>query len=227
MTFRTRKCLVFGALALCLCAAVLYAQQQKLVPIPIEVPKLGYVGTPMNFSRISNLEKTSTQARGPFLAPPGVTNVAEGKEVSSSEEYPLIGDLWMVTDGDATQVDGNYVELGPGKQWVQIDLESPNEIYAILIWHYHQPRVYFDVIVQTADDQAFSKNVQTWFNNDTSNKLGLGAGNDKNYVDTYEGKLIDTKGVVSRYVRIYSAGNNTNDLNHFIEVQAFGRAPAE
>jgi hypothetical protein len=213
-------------IATIICAFVvgLYGQQ-KLVPVPIEVPKPGYEGTPVDHSKIPNLEK-ATSRRGPFLAPAGIKNVAEGKNVTSSESNPLSGDLTMITDGDATQWDGNFVELGPGKQWVQIDLSAPQEIYGILIWRYYQPRVYFCTVVQTADDAAFTKNVKTWFNNDNDNKLGLGAGQNQNYVESNEGKLMDLKGAVARYVRLYSSGNNANTLNHYIEVAVYGRPPA-
>ena len=43
------------------------------------------------------------------------------------------------------------------------------------------------------------------------------------YVETAEGKLIDAKGVQGRYVRLYSKGNNNNDLNHYIEVEVYGK----
>jgi hypothetical protein len=202
-------------------AASLYAQP-KMVPAPIELPKPGMEGTPPNFN-IPNLEKPSAKARPPFLVPEGVTNVAKDKTVTSSEKSPLVGDLTMITDGDTEQVEGNDVELGPGVQWVTIDLAAPQEIFGILFWHYFQPRVYYSVIVQTADDEAFTKNVQTWFNNDINNKAKLGAGKNLNYIETYEGKLVDTKGVRTQYVRLYSAGNNANALNHYIEVEVFGR----
>jgi hypothetical protein len=208
--------------ALCLSAVSLFAQASKLAPLPIELPKPGYEGTPANLN-IPNLEKLSVKERPPFLAPAGVTNVAKGKKVTSTEKDPVVGDLEMITDGDKTQVDGNYVELGPGVQSVTIDLAAPHEIYAVLFWHYFQPRVYFCVVVQTADDEAFTKNVQTWFNNDTGNKAKQGAGKNMNYIETYEGRLVDTKGVVARYVRLFSAGNNANDLNHYIEVEVYGR----
>ena len=58
----------------------------------------------------------------------------------------------MITDGDKEAADGCYVELGPFLQHITIDLEAVYEIYAVVIWHYHQqPQVYFDVIVQVAD----------------------------------------------------------------------------
>jgi hypothetical protein len=169
------------------------------------------------------MEKPSGKERGPFLAPAGVTNVAKGKKVTSSEKDPVVGDLDMVTDGDDSQIEGNNVELGRGVQWVTIDLASPHEIYGVLFWHYYQPRVYFGVIVQTADDEGFTKNVQTWFNNDAGNKAKQGAGKNLNYVETYEGKMVDCKGAQARYVRLYSGGNNANALNDYIEVEVFGR----
>jgi hypothetical protein len=203
-------------------AASLYAQAPKLVPAPIELPKPGLEGTPPNFN-IPNLEKPSNKPRPPFLVPADVTNVAKGKTVTSSEKEPLVGDLTMITDGDTEQVEGNDVELGPGVQWVAIDLASPQEIYGILFWHYFQPRVYYSVVVQTADDAAFTQNVQTWFNNDINDKAKQGAGKNLNYIESYEGKLVDAKGVKARFVRLYSAGNNANNLNHYVEVEVFGR----
>ena len=214
--------LTLAVAALGMSATGLYAQAPKMVPLPVELPKPGQEGTPPNFN-IANLEKPSNKPRPPFLVPSDVTNVAKGKKVTSSEKDPLVGDLSMITDGDTEQVEGNDVELGPGVQWVTIDLAAPQEIFGILIWHYFQPRVYYSVIVQTADDAAFTQGVQTWFNNDINDKAKLGAGKNMNYIETYEGRLIDAKGIKARYVRLYSAGNNANALNHYVEVEVFGR----
>jgi hypothetical protein len=83
--------------------------------------------------------------------------------------------------------------------------------------------VYFDVIVQVSDDPDFTENVRTIFNNDIDNSSGQGIGTDMHYVETAEGKLIDAKGEKARYVRLYSRGNNSNDLNHYIEVSVYGK----
>jgi len=83
--------------------------------------------------------------------------------------------------------------------------------------------VYFDVVVQVSDDPDFLTNVQTIFNNDNQNALGLGVGKDMNYLESNEGKLIDAKGVKGRYVRLYSKGNTSNDQNHYIEVEVYGK----
>jgi hypothetical protein len=196
---------------------------EKLVPIPIQLPKPMFEGTPQNLS-VPNLQKPLGRPRDPFLAPAGVTNVAKGKKVTSSDMEPVIGELEQVTDGDKKGADGSFVELGPGLQWVNIDLGSPQEIYAVLFWHFHKtPRVYFDVVVQLADDAGFKKNVRTIFNDDNDSTSGLGKGTDMNYVETAEGKLVDAKGSVARYVRLYSRGNNANELNHYVEVEVYGR----
>ncbi|HXD00826.1 MAG TPA: hypothetical protein VN048_15905, partial [Verrucomicrobiae bacterium] len=86
-----------------------------------------------------------------------------------------------------------------------------------------QARVYFDVVAQVSDDPAFTKDVTTIFNNAASNELGLGAGKDLDYIESFEGKLIDAKGVKGRYVRLYSKGNTTNKMNHYTEVEVFGK----
>ena len=34
--------------------------------------------------------------------------------------------------------------------------------------------------------------------------------------------MFDPKGAKGRYVRLYSNGNTTNDLNHYVEVEVYG-----
>ncbi len=195
-------------------------------PVEIELPKPMFVGTPQDL-KVENLEKPLGKPRPPFLAPAGTTNVARGKPVSASDEEPIIGDIEMITDGDKEAADGSYVELGPLMQYVTIDLEKQYELYAIVMWHYHkQPRVYSDVVVQLSNDKDFITDVKTVFNNDSNNSAGLGIGKDMHYVETSEGKLIDLLSQGSpkaRYVRLYSSGNTSNDLNHYIEVDVYGK----
>lgn len=201
------------------------ADSAGLVPIEIELPKPMFVGTPQD-TKVPNLEKPLGKERPPFLAPPGTKNVALNKPISSSDEEPIIGEIEYITDGDKEAADGSYVELGPFVQHVTVDLEAMHEIYAIVIWHYHkQARVYFDVVVQVADDPDFITNVRTLFNNDTDNSAGQGVGKDMHYTETNEGKLIDVlaKDIKARYVRLYSQGNTSNDLNHYIEVEVYGK----
>lgn len=229
--FSKRKSTVvmFGLMVLFAFASLAFGQdkkaqsKQKLVPIDIKLPKPMFIGTPQNM-KVANLEKPLGKPRPPFLAPAGTKNVALHKPVTSSDEFPIIGEVEMVTDGDKEAVEGSYVELGPFKQYVTIDLKADYNIYAIVVWHFHKTaRVYFDVVVQVSDDPNFIKDVKTVFNNDNDNSSGLGVGKDMNYVETAEGKLIDAKGVKGRYVRLYSRGNTNNDLNHYVEVEVYGK----
>ncbi len=200
------------------------ADTESNVALPIELPRPMFVGTPQNIQGVARLEKPLGKDRPPFLAPPGTENVALGKPVSSTDEEPIIGDIEYITDGDKSAADGSYVELGPFVQNITIDLGAEYDIYAVLFWHYHkQARVYFDVIVQVASDPDFITGVATLFNNDLDNSAGLGIGQDMHFVETNEGKLVDAKGTPGRYVRLYSNGSNANDLNHYIEVEVFGK----
>jgi len=199
------------------------AVQAGYEPLPLVLPRPMFVGTPTNIQGVTNLRKPRGKARPPFYAPAGCKNLALGKPVSGSDEEPIMGELEMVTDGDKEAADGSYVELGPFLQHVTIDLGEEHEIYAIVLWHFHkQARVYFDVVVQVAKDENFIDAV-TVFNNDIDNSAGLGVGKDMHYVETNEGLLIDAKGVKGRYVRCYSQGNSSNDLNHYIEVEVWGK----
>jgi len=201
------------------------ADTSGLVPVDIQLPRPMFVGTPTD-TRVPNLEKPLGKPRPPFLAPAGTKNVAVGKPVSSSDEEPIIGEIAMITDGDMEAADGSYVELGPFVQHVTVDLGAEYNIYAILVWHYHkEARVYFDVVARVADDPDFITNAKTVFNNDIDNSAGLGVGKDMHYVETNEGKLIDvlSQGVKARYVRLYSNGNTSNDLNHYIEIAVYGK----
>lgn len=192
-------------------------------PIDINLPAAMFVGTPQDIT-VQNLEKPLGKPRPPFLAPPDTTLLSLKKPVTSSDNDPIIGRLKYITDGDKEAADGSFVELMPLKQHVTIDLGKEYEIWAVVVWHYHlQPRVYFDVIVQTANDPDFLMDVKTIFNNDNDNSYGLGVGKDLNYIETNEGKLIDAKKVKGRYVRLHSNKNSNDDLNHYIEVSVYGR----
>jgi hypothetical protein len=195
----------------------------EMVLLEIELPIPQFIGTPKHI-RSSNLGRITGKPRGPFMAPEGTVNLASGREVSGSDEEPIIGELEMLTDSDKEGVDGSFVELGPGRHYIQVDLEAPSEIYAVVVWHFHsQARVYFDVICQLSETPEFPEGVRTIFNNDHDNSSGLGKGSDKEYIETFDGKLFNGKGSRAQYIRLYSKGNTGNDLNHYIEVEVYGK----
>lgn len=216
---RTLAALLVSVVALAPLAAQPAPGKEEL---RLKLPKPMFIGTPTNI-RSANLEKITGKPRGPFYVPKGTVLLSLNKKVTSSDMQPVIGELDMVTDGEKAGGDGYFVELGPGSQWVQIDLGASHPLYAILAWHYHtQARVYRDVVVQVSDDPAFKKGVTTIFNNDHDNSSKMGAGQQKEYVEVAEGRLFDPSGARGRYVRLYSNGNTSNDLNHYVEVEVYG-----
>src|SRR5579863_3832041 len=139
-----------SVLAALLLANVAIAQDK--VPLKTQLPHPLFVGTPVPLN-VPNLEPPMKGKRPDFMVPAGTVNLAKGKKVTASDNSPVVGTLDLVNDGDKAGDEGSWVELGPGKQWVQIDLAKEANIYALLVWHFHsQARVYRDVVVQVADD---------------------------------------------------------------------------
>ncbi len=222
---RTRKWSGIGAAtALALTAVTTDLQADDLVELKLEFPKPMFVGTPTKAKR-ANLEKPDpSKVIKAIKVPKGVKNIASEKPVTSSDEEPIIGELEMVTDGDKDGADGSYVELGPEKQWVQIDLEKPSEIHYIALWHFHKnARAYDDVIIQISDDKEFKSGVTTVFSNDHDNSYGLGKGDGPAWIETNHGRVIKVDGKKAQYVRLHSNGNTANEMNHYVEVEVFGK----
>ncbi len=199
------------------------AGAEDMVPLKLDLPKPLFTGTPRPI-KVSNLEPPEAGNPQPLLVPVGTVLLSLHKPVTASDSLPVIGELDFVTDGEKSGAEGTYVELGPGLQWVQIDLGAPARISAIAVWHYHaEARVYHAVVVQVSSDPAFKTGVTTLFNNDDTNLDGLGKGADYSYIETYKGRVIDAKGATARYVRLYSNGNTSDELNHYTEVEVYGR----
>ena len=209
-------------IALTVLAAGAVSAQDK-VPLRLDLPKPLFAGTPRPI-QLPNLEPPQAGKRPDLMVPAGTVLLSKGKPVTSSDSLPVIGELSFVTDGEKSGVDGTYVELGPGPQWVQIDLGASAKLAAVVVWHFHsQARVYHAVVVQVSDDPEFKQNVHTLFNNDDDNSAKLGKGTDYAYIETNQGRLIDAKGAVARYVRLWSNGNTSDELNHYVEAEVYGQ----
>jgi hypothetical protein len=201
-----------------------FCQAQDLVPLKIKLPAPAFVGTPSDAPVGTSVEKPSGVPRSLLMVPPGVINLAAKKRVTTSDTNQVPENLVKITDGDKEASEEGTVLLRRGVQWIQIDLGAPSEIYAIVIWHAHDtPKVYHGVVAQVADDAEFTQNVRTLFNNDQKNVDGLGEGTNREYFETNEGKLIECKGTVARYVRLYSKGSTESRLNEYTEVEVYGR----
>ncbi len=199
------------------------AMAAEQAPLDIKLPIPAFMGTPTDIPESEHIEKPSDKPRPPFMAPKGTRNLAQGKKVTLSDSNPINGAAELVTDGVKEAGDENVLEMRRRLQWAQIDLEKPARIYAVLIWHAHDtPQIAHDVIVQVADDPDFTQNVQTIYNNDYDNSAGLGVGKDKEYFESYEGRLMDAKGVTGRYLRSYSQGSTYTALNRYTEIEVYG-----
>jgi hypothetical protein len=195
-----------------------------LVPLDLKLPAPAFKGTPKDVQIGPNVEPLSDKPRAPMMVPPGLKNLATGSKVSSSDKNVSAENLAKIIDGDKEASDQSIIFIHKGTQWIQLDLGSPQEIFAVAIWHAHNAaKVYHDVIVQVADDPDFIENVRTIFNNDNDNTSGLGVGTDREYFESYEGKLIDAKGVKARYIRFYSKGSTESALNEYTELEVWGR----
>lgn len=212
---------------------------EELVPLEIKLPKpyyvddgsQGYMVPPSKFFDHASIDYHS-HPRQPLLVPKGIQLISLNKSVTSSDGEPRVGELAQVTDGDKETLDGSYIEMhSPGVQWIQLDLGASFDLYAIVIWHNFQAsraRIYHDVVVRCADAPDFKANVKTLFNNDDDNSSGLGKGEDLEYAESNWGKQIDCrdkqgKPVRARYIRCYSNGSNFMEMNHYIEVEVYGR----
>jgi hypothetical protein len=202
--------------------AVPSAMAQDSEAIKIELPEAYFGGTPLEYWSPS-LEEEDYKDRAPFMAPKGTAVISKGKPVKASGD-PTVGELKQITDGDKDYAKTSLIELPEGLQWVQVDLEKSSQIYAVLVWHFHEgKRVYFDFVAQVSDDPEFKTGVTTIYNNDYDNSAGLGVGEDKEYIESYKGRLIDAKGAKGRYLRVYGKGSTASDFNHFIEVEVWGK----
>jgi len=196
----------------------------KVVPLDIKLPRPAFISQVCRFP--PDVE-TRAGPRPPVMVPVGTRNVALGKPVTASDWRAAGSELELVTDGDKEGTRGNYLNLAPGPQYVQIDLGAEHEIHAVLFWHRHDRlAVFHDVAVQVADDADFITGVKTLFNNDGDNSLGLGVGKDREYIDMYEGKLVEARDVKARHVRLYSNGSTDDEMNRYTEVEVYG-LPAE
>jgi len=219
----TLKMLILAVVA---AGVMIAAEAQDKVQINIEYPNPCFTGTPKDIKKHAHFDThPHDKMRPPIEVPAGCDKVlSKDCKVTSSDLDPIIGELSYITDGDKEHDSATYVELGPGVQWVQVDLGQEREIHAANVWHFHgEGRVYRAVICQISNDPDFMDGVITVFNNDYNDTAKLGAGKDKEYLESNYGRPFAINAVKGRYVRFYSRGNTSNELNHYTEIEVYGK----
>ena len=154
------------------------------------------------------------------VPPPTGTNLALNKPVTMSSG-PFNGTTAaQVTNGNTATTD--WMDLGPGPQWVQVDLGQSRSISTVNVRHYHgDGRTYRDVIIQVSNDPTFGSGVVTVFNNDSDNSAGQGSGTSAEYAEAPAGKTVRFTPLTARYVRAWVNGSSANPSGHFVEVEAY------
>lgn len=198
-------------------------------PLDINYPPAVVGGTEKPVKGVPNLVPVP-EAPPRFNVPKGTVLLSKGAKVTGSDENPLIGSLELITDGDKQCDEGYFVELLDGSQWVQIDLGKSAAVHAVCVWHFFQGakppaygRAYHDVVIRVSDDPEFKEGAfATLYNNDYDDSSKLGKGGDSPYAESRFGLIADGKGATGRYVRLYSAGNTANEMNHYTEVEVYG-----
>jgi hypothetical protein len=225
-------CLAFGVLMPLACAQPGSASQTTPVEVYLPIPGMGSGGLQkwMGLVDPEHFEEPSTGPRTPLQVPLGTTNLGPQCHLTTSALPVGNRELQKLVDnprGKAKRDFDDFVTLPAGVQWVQLDLAEKTSLYAIVIWRNFQfpMRFYRGVVVQIADDAEFRKNVRTLFNNDYRNLTGLGAGEGREYLESYEGKLIEAHGAIASSVRIYSAGSTESAINEYFAVDVFGLRP--
>jgi NedA-like, galactose-binding domain len=202
------------------------AASSGMVPLILKLPEPAFKGTPKEMPPGLNVEPLSDKPRPPMMVPAGLKNIAAepGVKITCSDKNATPDMLAKIVDGDKEASEQSIIYLRKGVQWVQMDFGSPQQIFAVVIWHAHNSqKVYRGVVVQVSDDPDFINGVKTLFNDDHENLDGLGVGADRQYFETREGKLIDAKGVKARYIRFYSKGSTESALNEYTEIEVYGR----
>ncbi len=162
----------------------------------------------------------------PFMIDINVMNLALYKPVTSNEE-PVTGELEQITDDIKTSGEFDFVG---GPAWVQVDLEESSSIHAIVIWHhYENADIFDDVIVCVSDDEDFSGDVRTLYNNDHDNSSGMGMGQDSAYISSLWGNIVDARGLNftgtnARFVRVHTKRNADGTIPRYIELAVYGHS---
>ena len=201
----------------------------------LDFPPPVYVGTPSYLQSESDVSLgdfenfvDAQNARKTLRLPKNAReNIALGKRITGSMNLPLEGKYGFLCDGNRSA--DAFLTLGPEEQWVQVDLGENYELFGLIVWHeYGSASIYRDVVIQVSKDASFAS-ATTVFNNDhdSSASYSRAVGSDPAYVESNYGRIVEMKGDVGRFVRIYSNGSTRDEMSRFVELEVFGRRAAD
>src|SRR5436190_21461831 len=113
--------------------APIAAETSKLVPLEIKIPAAAFKGTPAQIATNTYTEPFSEAPPPPLMVPDDAKNLAPLAKLTTSSTYGA-DKLAQLVDGDKEASEQSVVLLKKATQYVQTDLGSPAEIFAIVIW---------------------------------------------------------------------------------------------
>jgi len=130
-------------------------------------------------------------------------------------------------DGDKEAAEPSIVLLRKGTQYVQMDLGSPAEIFAIVLGMRMLSRRFITTSLSRRPTTLSSKRTLRHLQQRPGQHLWPRGRHRPEYFETRYGKRIDAKGVKARYLRFYSKGSTESALNEYTEVEVYGGRPNE
>ena len=85
------------------------AQAADTIPLTTTIPPEKIEGTPIEI-KVPNLKPAASKAPQ-IQVPAGTELLSKGKPVTSSDDFPIIGEVEYVTDGEKDAGEGYFVEL--------------------------------------------------------------------------------------------------------------------
>ena len=143
-------------------------------------------------------------------------NLAAGAPVSSDV---TLGNADVATNGDTWANSGSsssreFANATSGLHYAQVDLGAAHPVDKVIVWHYAADgRTYHGTKVQVSADGT---NWDTMFSSNSTPP--------SEYPETAAGKTITFSSRQVRYVRDWLNGSTSNAYNHWVEIEAWGKA---
>ncbi len=140
-----------------------------------------------------------------------------------NDDYALFSNI-----NDGNKSSNSYLELtdtasGTNEsRYIEIDLGDCYDLSRLNMFRYYKDsRMYGATVILLSETIDFQQPVMI-YNSDTRNVHGFGAGNDRKYIETYNGKEIVFDTTSAQYIRVYVYGRDGATTDHFVELEVYG-----
>lgn len=136
-------------------------------------------------------------------------NISQGAcDSSTPPTAPNSPSVMCFVDGDYSDSE-QYLLIGSGDQWLSVDMGDVYMLNKIQMWRYFADgRTYNGTKLEVSTDNT------NWITVYDQAVMG-------GYVETADGKTFEFPAVPARYIRAWSNGNDKDNENRYVEIQAF------